>query len=234
MSGILAVIPARGGSKSIPRKNIALLAGKPLIAYTIEAANASGRLDDIVVSTDDPEIADIAKRFHGNVPFTRPSELATDDALTIGVVQHAIEFMEAERGSPYDHVVLLQPTSPLRKASDIDDAVEKLIMTNCDSVVSVVDVDGYHPFRMKRLVDDRLINFIDQGFEDMRPRQILPKVYIRNGSIYASTRKVVMEDATLVGNDCRGIVMTSERSINIDSPNDFQLAEEAISKGIYR
>jgi CMP-N,N'-diacetyllegionaminic acid synthase len=232
MSGTLGVIPARGGSKSIPRKNIALLAGKPLIGYTIEAAIAAKRLDDIVVSTDDAEIAEISNGFHGNTPFMRPPELATDDALTIGVVQHATTFMEEARGSSYDHIILLQPTSPLRTSQDIDDAVEKLIATNCDSVVSVVDVDGYHPFRMKRFVEDRLINFIDQGFEDMRPRQILPRVYIRNGAVYGSTRNVVMSDGTLVGDDCRGIIMSSERSINIDSPSDFLLAEEAMSKGI--
>ena len=230
MSGNLAVIPARGGSKSIPKKNIAPLAGKPLIAYTIEAANSSKILDDIVVSTDDPKIAEISKTFNGNIPFMRPPELATDSALTIGVVQHAIEFMEKERGSKYDYVILLQPTSPLRNSLDIDESVQKLITTNCDSVVSVVDVDGYHPFRMKRFVGDRLINFVDQGFEDMRPRQILPKVYIRNGAIYASKRKIVMTGGTLVGSDCRGIEMPPERSINIDSPEDFIIAEAAISK----
>ena len=106
MSGILAVIPARGGSKSIPRKNIALLAGKPLIAYTIEAAYAAKQLGDVVVSTDDEEIAEISNRFHGNTPFMRPPELATDDALTIGVVQHAVTFMEERRGSAYDHIKL--------------------------------------------------------------------------------------------------------------------------------
>ena len=230
MTGVLAVIPARGGSKSVPRKNIASLAGRPLIAYTIDAARASGCLDDIIVSTDDEEIAAVSRTFGANVPFMRPTDLATDTALTIDVVRHAVTTMEAARGSQYDHIVLLQPTSPLRRANDISDALAKLVSADCDSVVTVVDVDGYHPFRMKRLVGDKLINFIDQGFEDMRPRQVLPRVYIRNGAIYAARRAVIMEKGTLVGDDCRGIVMPAELSVNIDGPDDFRLAELAMAR----
>lgn len=222
---ILGVIPARGGSKSVPRKNIAPIAGRPLLAYTVEEALKATSIGDLVVSTDDEEIAEVARLLGAAVPFMRPAELATDHAQSAPVLKHCLLHMEAQRGEPYDAVLMLQPTTPLRKAHHIEQAVDMMRRNDCDSVVTVVSVAGHHPFRMKRLVGERLINFIDQGFEDMRPRQVLPPVYIRNGAIYLARRSVVAEQDRIVGDLCLGFEMSAEESVNIDNRMDFKLAE---------
>lgn len=222
---ILAVIPARGGSKSVPRKNIASIAGKPLLAYTVEEALKLDAITDLIVSTDDEEIAEIARLFGAMVPFMRPAELSTDQALTAPVIRHSLLEMEAQRGFHYDAILTLQPTTPLRRACHIQTAIDMLVAKDCDSVVSVVSVNGNHPFRMKRLMGDRIINLIDQGFEDMRPRQALPPVYIRNGAIYLSRRHVVADQEQMVGPLCCGFEMDIEESVNIDNQLDFKLAE---------
>lgn len=229
---VLAVIPARGGSKGVPRKNIVMLHGKPLLAYTIGPALAAQRLTHVVVSTEDEEIARVARSLGAEVPFMRPAELASDEAKSLPVVQHAVRMMEAREGRPYDVVVLLQPTTPLRTAADIDAGIEKLLATGGDSVVSVVDVGGHHPFRMKRVLEDgRLINYIDQGFEDMRPRQVLPPAYLRSGDLYIARRDVVMEQDTMVGRNCYAYIIPPERAVNIDTRFDLMLAEDLLTQG---
>ena len=225
MTSILAVIPARGGSKGVPRKNLQNICGKPLIAYSIEAAKGVSRLTDIIVSTEDDEIAQVAIDHGADVPFMRPAELAEDLTPTFPVIMHALEQMETARAAEYDAVLLLQPTCPLRTAAHIDTAIDMLLSENCDSVVSVLEVSNTHPFRMKRLVGNRLINYIDQGFEDMRPRQVLPKVYLRNGAIYLNRRESFIGSQALVGDHCLGMVMDEEESVNIDGPLDLILAE---------
>lgn len=228
MSLILGVIPARGGSKGVPRKNIRPLGGKPLLAWTVEAALAS-RLDRVIVSSDDDEIIAVANTYGELAPFVRPAELATDSAETLPAVQHAVSFVEKTQGT-VGTIVLLQPTTPLRRAEDIDAGLEKMRQTECDSVVSVVEVGGYHPFRMKRVIEgDRLINYIDQGFEDMRPRQALPPVYIREGSLYIARREVVMDRGTLVGEHARAMVVDPEYTVNVDTEADFVRAEQMIA-----
>jgi CMP-N,N'-diacetyllegionaminic acid synthase len=222
---ILAVIPARGGSKGIQNKNIVDIGGHPLIKYTIDAAQKSKMLSDFIVSTDSAEITKVAKANGAMVPFKRPKRLSDDQALSLPVMQHAIGFMEENRGYLYDYVIMLQPTTPLRQTEDIDNAINLLIDTDADSVLSVVDVQGYHPLRMKRIVDGRLINYIDQGYENMKPRQKLPHVYIRNGAIYATRRNTLMIENTFTGDDTRAYIMSSERSVNIDTPQDLLLAK---------
>jgi CMP-N,N'-diacetyllegionaminic acid synthase len=222
---ILAVIPARGGSKGIPNKNIVDVGGNPLIKYTIDAALGSEMLTHCVVSTDNDEISDIAKSCGALVPFKRPKHLSNDKALSLPVIQHAVEFMEAEQGYQYDLVIMLQPTTPLRQTEDIDNAINMLLDNNADSVISVVEVEGHHPLRMKRIVDGRLINYIDQGHEDMRPRQDLPPVYIRNGAIYATIRNTLMIEDSFTGKDSRAYIMPNERSVNIDTHQDLLLAQ---------
>jgi CMP-N,N'-diacetyllegionaminic acid synthase len=231
---LLAVIPARGGSKSVPRKNIALMAGKPLLAYTVGEALKVLAITDLVVSTDDEEIAALARSMGAQVPFMRPPEFATDQAQSAPMLRHCLLAMEAQRGLRYDAVMLLQPTTPLREASHIEAAIGILSSHECDSVVSVVCVGGYHPFRMKRLVGNRLINFIDQGFEDMRPRQVLPPVYIRNGAVYLSRRYVVADQEQVVGPSCIGFEMGAEESVNIDNRLDFKLAEILLRERAFR
>jgi len=222
---ILAVVPARGGSKGILNKNIVDIGGNPLIKYTIDAALGSEMLTHCVVSTDSDVIADVAKSCGALVPFKRPKHLSDDKALSLPVMQHAVEFMEAEQGYQYDLVIMLQPTTPLRQTKDIDNAIKLLFDTNADSVISVVEVEGHHPLRMKRIVDGRLINYIDQGHEDMRPRQELPPVYIRNGAIYATMRDVLMDKDSFTGSDSRAYIMPNDRSVNIDTYQDLLRAK---------
>tara|TARA_B110000027_G_C16097385_1_gene291441 strand:+ start:249 stop:950 length:702 start_codon:yes stop_codon:yes gene_type:complete len=222
---VLAIIPARGGSKSVPRKNIANFAGQPLISFTIQEALKTKKITDLVVSSDDEEIISLVNSMGILAPFKRPPELATDQAESAPVIKHCLEFMEKFYLKKYDAVLMLQPTSPLRNSNHIDNAIEMMIENDCDSVVSIVSVNGYHPFRMKRKVGNQIINYIDQGFEDMRPRQVLPKVFIRNGAIYLSKRQIIMDQNKLVGEKCLGMEMSSNDSINIDDPIDFKLAE---------
>lgn len=221
----LGVIPARGGSKSVPRKNITLVHGKPLIAYTIEAAQRSRLLTHFLVSSDDAEIIAVARQYGAPVPFVRPAELATDTAPSLPVVQHAVGEMERLHGVTYDVVVLLQPTTPLRLPEDIDAALEKLAATGADSVISVCDVGAYHPARMRQIVDDRLVELPIREPKEMARRQDLPPVHIRNGAIYAVRRDVVMLQNTMSGKDCRAYIMPEERSVNVDSMLDLLLAE---------
>ena len=222
---ILAIIPARGGSKSVPRKNIVKVNGRPLISYTISAALMVDRLTDVVVSTDDPEIAEISRELGAQVPFVRPVDLASDQAQSAPVIEHALYFMEKIKGLKYDAILMLQPTSPLRTSQHIEESLDLFTSQECDSVVSIVSVGGNHPFRMKRLIDNQLVNYIDQGFWDMRPRQELPPVYIRNGSIYLIERDVLINKGQMIGEKCLGMVMGDKESINIDTPLDLKLAE---------
>ena len=229
---ILAVIPARGDSKSIPRKNIVKVNGKPLISYTISAALEVDCLTDIVVSTEDPEIAEISKKLGAQVPFIRPLSLASDDSQSFPVIEHALHFMEKVRGFKYDAILMLQPTSPLRTSKHINDSIDLFNSEKCDSVVSIASVGGNHPLRMKRFEGNKLVNYIDQGFWDMRPRQILPDVYIRNGAIYLIRRDVIIEQSQLIGTMCLGYVMSDIQSVNIDTPIDLMVAELLLKKKV--
>lgn len=223
---VLAVIPARGGSKGIKAKNIKVVYGKPLIAYTIEAAKNSKLISTYIVSTESEDIKTVSLEYGAQVPFIRPEELATDMAASLPVIQHAVRIMEEKEKCRYDAIIMLQPTCPLRTDEDIDVCINTLFATGADSVISVVDVGAHHPLRMKRIVSgDRLINYIEQGSEDMRPRQVLPPTYIRNGAIYIVKRDVIMEGHSFVGEDCRAYIMSIERSVNIDAPEDLILAE---------
>jgi len=221
---ILGVIPSRGGSKTVLKKNIKPLLGKPLVAYTIIEANKSKLLTRTIVSSDSREIIEIAKLYGADVPFIRPKELATDLALAIDVIKHATLEVEKQEGKKYDYIVMLQPTTPLRKTEDIDNAIKKLIETKADSVISVVNVGPMHPMRMKRIVNDRLVDYTTEKVENM-PKELLPPIYIRNGAIYAVKRDILINKRSFKGNECRPYIMAKECSINIDDKIDFQLVE---------
>jgi CMP-N,N'-diacetyllegionaminic acid synthase len=220
---ILMVIPARGGSKGILKKNIASLAGKPLIYYTIDAALKTKYLKRVVVSTDDPEIAIIAKNAGAEVPFFRPSILSQDETSTVSVVQHAVVNMEESLGNRFDFVVLLQPTSPLRDERYIDLAVEKILETGADSVITVCTVK-HHPFWNFVAHNDRLNSLLPNCDKSSR-RQELPQTYAPNGAVYVVKRDVLFNENTLFGKDLRGIIMPPEESIDIDDYYDWFLAE---------
>ncbi len=224
---VLGIVPARGGSKAIPRKNIRNILGIPLLAYTIREALRAKTLTRLIVSSEDSEILTIARQYGTETPFVRPRELATDDSLAIDVAIHATTTMEEQEGLEYDYVVVLQPTTPLRTAGDIDGAVMKLIQSGADSVISVVDVGALHPYRMKRIVNGFLVDYAKEEIENM-PRQNLPPIYIRNGAIYATKRDVLVKKRTFKGTACVPYEMPDERSVNIDSKLDLLLAESLL------
>ena len=235
ITNVLGVIPARGGSKGIAHKNLAIVAGRPLLAYTADAARASRRLSRVIVSTDDPAIADAARALDLDVPFFRPPELATDTTPMLPVVQHAVDAMSAD-GFAADAVVLLQPTSPLRRAEHIDRAVELLESSGADSVVAVTEVPHqFNPVSVMRLEGDRLVPFLD-GPQVFR-RQDKPLVFARNGPAVLATRADVVRRGSLYGDDSRALLMTPEESLDIDSEADLErleyllLARRSVSDG---
>ena len=219
---ILTVIPARGGSKGVPRKNIRPLHGKPLIVYTIEAALNVFDPYQVIVSTDSVKIGLKAMTAGARVPFWRPAELAQDNTPMIDVIQHAVERMEIEQGK-FDWILLLQPTCPLRTADDIRAAVSLAQRGNCDSVISVTRMEDYHPARMYKMSCDGFLTplFWD---EEKKRRQDLSTVYHRNGAIYLTRRDIIMA-GELWATEAVPYVMPPERSVNIDSEIDFKLAE---------
>ncbi len=227
---ILCVIPARGGSKSIKKKNLINFNGNPLIYYTITVAKKFKKSMDIIVSTDDTEIKNYSESLGVRVPFLRPKKLSNDTALSIDVLKHSIEFMEGLKQKKYDDILMLQPTSPLRNEKHINDSLKLYEEKNVNSLVSVVGVDAYHPLRMKKIQNNKLVNYIDQGFEDMRPRQSLPKVYIRNGAIYLCKRNLILHENKIVDNSCIPYEMNQSESVNIDSEIDLIIADYFIKK----
>jgi N-acylneuraminate cytidylyltransferase len=225
---VLGVVTARGGSKGIPRKNLASLLGKPLLAYTAEAALAATRLTRTILSTEDEEISEVGRALGLDVPFPRPTELAEDHTPTIPIVQDCIRRLE-HSGEIYDAVLVLQPTNPLRRARDIDGAIELLERTGADSVISFVAVGEKHPARMKFISEDHRV--IDPPFKEAiegQRRQDLCPLYLREGSIYLTRRTVLMEHHSLQGKDCRAWIVPQDRACNIDTPFDLFLAEQIL------
>jgi CMP-N-acetylneuraminic acid synthetase len=219
---VLGLITARGGSKEIPRKNITLLGGKPLISYTIEAATHSKLLGRCIVSTDSQEIIEVCRKWDADIPFVRPSELAQDDTPTLPVVLHALDTLQES----YDAVMLLQPTNPFRTAEDIDQAIRLLILDpSADSVISVVKVGDNHPARMKQVIDGVLIDPPFAEETEGQRRQDLPEFYLRNGAIYLTRTNVIIKQQSLKGKRSLAYIMPEERSVNVDGYLDLLLAE---------
>jgi CMP-N-acetylneuraminic acid synthetase len=214
LTDVVALVPARGGSKGIPRKNLAPLLGRPLLAWTIDAARAAETVTRVVVSTDDEEIAAAAD---GTEILRRPSELATDETPMLDVIRHALHEL-----APLDVLVLLQPTSPLRRAEHVDGAVRLLLETGADSVVSVVEVPHrYRPGSLMALDGDRLVRLAD---DHAATRQEKPAVYARNGPAVLVLRGDWVGPDLYAG-DCRAYVMEPRDSIDVDDPFDLELAE---------
>ena len=229
---ILAVIPARGGSKGVPRKNIRLICGKPLICYTIETALAARHLfHRVIVSTEDPEIAEIARQAGAEVPFLRPQHLATDDVPMVPVLQHAVAYIENRDNVLLDWICLLQPTDPLRTVEDIEEALRIAEQGGCDSVISVVQVFSVHPILMKRIENNRLLSYCIEEKEGTRRQDYQPPAYMRNGAIYLTRRDVLMERDSIWGEVIRPYVMPEERSIGVDREIDLKLVELLIREG---
>lgn len=221
---VLGLICARGGSKGIPGKNLTHLAGKPLIVHTIEAARQATRLDRVVVSTDSEDIATSARMHGAEVPFLRPAELAADDTPGIAPVLHGLRWLAEHQSYHAQFVMLLQPTSPLRTAEDINAAVELLDNAQADAVVSVTRA-AQHPYWHKRVRDDgTLAPFLDVGVTPTQ-RQNLPPAYALNGAIYLCRSKTLLARESFYADRTLAYVMPEERSLDIDTPWDLYLAE---------
>lgn len=221
----LGIIPARGGSRRLPGKNLLPLGGRPLIQWVLDAALAAKRLNRVVVSSDSPEILELARQRDPRLPLERPAELATDTSLAIEYVHHALKVLERENGeAPYEAIAILQPTSPLTRPEDIDATVQLLEQSDADAAVTAVELDhALHPSKLKTLEGDRLLPYLEEEGERTAAHQ-LPKLYVRNCAVYVSRRKTV-EEGKILGLDCRGHLMPRERSVDINDGLDFRFAE---------
>jgi CMP-N-acetylneuraminic acid synthetase len=225
---VVGLVPARGGSKGVPRKNVRLLGGRPLLAYTAEAARKARRLSRVVLSTEDPEIAEIGRRFGLEVPFLRPVDLARDETPMLPVVQHALRWLE-DQGEQFDAVCLLQPTSPLRQPEDIDGCLERLEATQADSVITVLAVPAEHnPHWVYFLGEDGCIRLATGEAAPISRRQDLPLAFHREGSVYVVRRDVVLIQNSLYGASIVGYEIDAGRSVNLDSLEDWARAERLL------
>lgn len=221
---VLAIIPARGGSKGVPRKNIKHLAGKPLIAWTIEVAKKSKYIDRLILSSENDGIIKVAKEYQCDVPFVRPSNLAKDETPGIDPILHAVDKLPG-----YDYVVLLQPTSPLRNESDIDLSIEKLIQNDGSSVVTVTESEE-SPYWMYELGNDEKMTPILKIKDIPKRRQDIPKSYVLNGAVYVSTTEKLLEEKAFLHKETIAQIMPRERSLDIDTEIDFRLCELMMSE----
>jgi len=228
MSLVLGIVPARGGSKGVPGKNIRLLAGRTLLDYAARVARESGVIDRVILSTESSEVADAGRRAGLDVPFLRPATLAQDDTPMLPVVQHAIDTLAGESWQP-DIVVLLQPTSPLRRPGHVRDAVTMLRATNADSVVTVVEVPRHlSPDYVMRIDSERLVPFLPEGARVVR-RQDARQAYSRDGTVYTCWRRTLERFGSIYGDDCRPLLIDARDSLSIDSPDDWDEAERLLA-----
>jgi CMP-N,N'-diacetyllegionaminic acid synthase len=228
MGQVLGLVPARAGSKGVPGKNTRLLAGRPLLEYTAQAARESGVLHRVVLSTDSEQIAECGRRVGIDVPFMRPAALAQDDTPMLPVVEHALDELRRKGWEP-EMVVLLQPTSPLRKPAHIRAAVEHLQRTAADSVVSVVPVPQHlSPDYVMRVEDGRLRPFLPEGVRVTRRQDARP-AYVRDGTVYAFRTTTLRRFGSIYGDDCRPLVLDADESLSIDTAADWAAAERALA-----
>lgn len=222
---ILAIIPARGGSKGVPRKNIRLLAGKPLIAWTIDEAKKSKYIDRLILSSEDEEIIKVAREYGCEVPFKRPFELAQDDTPGIKPVIHVLNTLEEK----YEYVVLLQPTSPLRTVEDIDGCIQHCMEKGAPACISITEAPQ-SPYWMYKLDDDMKLKPFVQNGEIINRRQDLPIVYMLNGAVYVAESRFITENKSFLTEETAGYIMSGENSVDIDTEMDFAYCEWLINR----
>lgn len=229
---VLALVPARGGSKGLPGKNIRKLCGRPLIQWSIDAARSSDSVDFVAVSTDSPDIAAVASAAGASVPFLRPEELAGDAASSIDVVIHALDTL-AQLGEVFDVVVLLEPTSPLREASDIDCSLARMVEGHAAAIVSVCRAESSHPaFVFRQTPDGHLLPFLERPPTGLRRQEIEPMFFL-DGSIYASDVRVLRERRSFYHSDTIAYEVPKWKSFEIDDIEDFEIVEALASyKGL--
>lgn len=222
---VLALIPARGGSKGIPRKNIKILAGKPLIAWTIEEAKKSKYIDRLILSSEDQEIIQVAKEFGCEVPFIRPAQLAKDETPSIDVIINAVEWIEINQNQKFDILILLQPTSPLRNSNQIDAAIDDFVSDPRNKCLVSVKEVAESPFWMKIIDDDNFLRNFILPKNNYKRRQDLPNIYILNGAIYIMRTADFMNYKSFDVDNTIPFIMDKKTSIDIDSEEDFVFAE---------
>jgi len=233
-SVVLALIPARGGSKSIPRKNIQPLAGFPLIAYSIAAGLAAETVDRVIVSTDDEEIAEIARKFGAETPFIRPPALAMDNTPDLPVFEHALDWLDENEGYHPEIVVQLRPTSPFRRTWHIDQAVWRLIEHPDADAVRTVCVPFQNPFKMWKIDSDGFLqSLLDIGLPEAYnlPRQALPDVYWQTGYVDAAWTDTILTKHSMTGEAILPLLIGAEEWVDIDSLNDWRRAERLMETG---
>lgn len=223
---VLGIVPARGGSKGIYRKNIRKLSGKPLLSYTAEAGLKSKFIDRIILSTDDHEIASVGEVYGLEVPFLRPARFATDSTPALPVILHAVKYLESKEGFTPDYIILLQPTSPFRTTTHIDEALERLINSKADSIVSVVAVPHcFNPYSVMQLKGEYLSPYLEYD-EKLNLRQKKPVFFARNGAaIYAFTFNCLISLNSIYGDTILPYFMNKEDSLDIDDAFDWKIAE---------
>lgn len=226
---VLGLVPARGGSRGIPRKNARSLSGRPLLDYTAQAAFGARGLARVILSTEDPEIAEVGRRCGLEVPFLRPVELAADDTPTLPVVQHAMR--EVERaGDRFDAVCLLQPTHPLRRSEDIDACVAILARDGADAVITVFPVPPqYNPHWTYSRCESGCLHLVTGEWSPIARRQDLPEAFCREGSVYVTRRDVVLEQNSLYGKLLIGYPLDASRCLNLDTTEDWERAEAMLA-----
>ena len=215
---VIAIIPARGGSKGIPRKNLVNFSGKPLMQWSIDAALKSKYITDVVVSSDDDEILNVAQLNKEVLIIKRPKELAQDTSKTAPVLTHVLESLKEVK---FDYLILLQPTSPLRTAKDIDLAFEKLLNSEATSLISVCELE-HHPFKSFKLDEKGYLQGIINNDYPFYPRQSLPKAYRANGAIYIIKVNNFIKDETLFTNKATHFEMSTDASLDIDTSKDLR------------
>jgi len=226
---VMAIVPARGGSKGVPDKNLRVLAGRTLLDRTADAARRSGVIDRVILSTDAEAIAAAGRAAGLEVPFMRPSEIAQDDTPMLPVVRHAIDEV-ARGGWDPDLIVLLQPTSPLRRPEHIRDAVGLLRSSGADSVVTVVEIPKHHsPDYVMRIDGGLLTPFLPEGARVTR-RQDARTAYSRDGTVYAFRRRTLERFGSIYGENCRPLIIDPKDSLSIDSPADWSAAERVLTE----
>lgn len=231
---IIGTVCARGGSKGLPKKNIMPLAGKPLIAYTIEVALKWKKIDKLIISTDDNEIAKISTEYGAEIPFMRPAELATDTADKLPVIQHAVKFCEKKYNTGYDVVVDLDPTSPLRKISDLDNALNKFLNSDADVLYSVCRARKSPYFNMVELDENGYAHLSKSLKNKILRRQDSPEVYDMNASIYIFNRDFLLTADSIHSGKSIGYVMDDISAFDIDREIDFQFIEFLLKTGVFR
>ncbi len=224
---MIAIIPARGGSKGLKGKNIKILKGKPLIAYTIEVALKSKQITRVILNTDDREIAEVGLSYGAEVPFLRPKDLATDTALAIDVYKYVLNKLEKEENLIIEEFVVLQPTSPLREVSDIDNAITLFREKNADSVVSYCEEN--HPIRWHKYLtqENKIVSIFSD--EQVQNRQVERPSYYPNGAIYVFKKKMIVEENVYYNDKSYAYIMSRKNSVDIDTLEDFQYAEFLLS-----